>query len=142
MPNNYRITLTLSPYQLRQLIKWSKVHGKTKSVYAAQMLGAKIEENLQLINDQVAEIARHEGITPQELERRWLLEEKYEELVTEPPKPTLEPPPPVVEPSPVLIQPIETEPSPVLIQPIEIQPSSVQIQPSSVQIHPLLEPSS
>ncbi|MBE9042698.1 hypothetical protein IQ235_18215 [Oscillatoriales cyanobacterium LEGE 11467] len=73
-----RITITLSAYEGRKLICPSKIHGKPKATYAAQIIGSRIEANFEEINRQMADIAKREGITVAELEARWLAEENFE----------------------------------------------------------------
>lgn len=72
-----RITITLSDYEMRRLICWAKIHGKPKATYAAQIIGARIESNFDAINAQMANIAKFENISTEELEQRWLHEEKF-----------------------------------------------------------------
>lgn len=67
-----RVAITLSPYELRMLKLWAAIHGRPPSTYAAQLIGAKIESNADLIRREVADIARVEGISVEELEARWL----------------------------------------------------------------------
>lgn len=71
-----RITISLSAFELRKLTCWAKIHGKPKATYAAQIIGARIEANLQTIREQMSDIAAFEGISIEDLERRWLKEEK------------------------------------------------------------------
>jgi hypothetical protein len=77
MADPFRITITLSVYEARKLICWAKIHGKPKATYAAQIIGARIESNLQTIHAQMQDIAKHEGISVEELEQRWLKEENF-----------------------------------------------------------------
>lgn len=72
-----RITITLSDYEMRRLICWAKIHGKPKATYAAQIIGARIESNFDAINAQMSNIAKFENISTEELEQRWLQEEKF-----------------------------------------------------------------
>jgi hypothetical protein len=77
MADPLRITISLSAYEGRKLICWAKIHGKPKATYAAQIIGARIEANLDTIYDQMKDIAEHQGISVQELEQRWLREENF-----------------------------------------------------------------
>lgn len=79
MADQLRITITLSSYEARKLICWAKIHGRPKATYASQIIGSRIEANLESICAQMQDIADHEGISIQELERRWLTEEDFED---------------------------------------------------------------
>ena len=72
-----RLTISLSDFATRKLIAWSKAHDKSKTGYAAFLVETAIENNLDLINSLVRDIAQQEGIEPSELEQRWLAEENY-----------------------------------------------------------------
>jgi len=72
MERTPRIGITLSPYELRMLTLWAKIHGRPRSTYAAQIIGARIEANAETIRRELAEIARVEGCSIDELEARWL----------------------------------------------------------------------
>lgn len=73
-----RITISLSAYEARKLIAWAKIHGRPKATYAAQIIGSRIEANIETIKAQMEDIARYEGVSVEELERRWLDEEKFD----------------------------------------------------------------
>ena len=77
MAESLRITISLSAYEARKLICWAKIHGKPKATYASQIIGARIEANLDTINAHMQDIARFEGISVEDLERRWLEEENF-----------------------------------------------------------------
>ena len=77
MLESYRLTITLSPYEMRQLIKWARIHGKPKTAYAAQIVGSRLEANREIINAQIADMAAFEAIPIEEYERRLLEEENY-----------------------------------------------------------------
>lgn len=84
MADTYRMTISLSPFEMRKLILWSKAHGKPPATYAGQVIGARIEANVGTIDQMMADIAKYEGISPEELEKRWLDERGFnstEELV-------------------------------------------------------------
>ncbi|NET09100.1 MAG: hypothetical protein F6K16_31230 [Symploca sp. SIO2B6] len=77
MERPFRITIQLSDFEARKLISWSKIHGKPKATYAGQIIGSQIELNAQLIDYLIESQAKSEGITSEELEKRWLEEEGY-----------------------------------------------------------------
>ena len=72
-----RLTISLSDFATRKLICWSKVHDKTKTGFAGSIVESAIENNLELINSLVQDVANYEGIDATELEQRWLTDEKY-----------------------------------------------------------------
>lgn len=67
-----RVMITLSDYELRMLTLWARIHGKPKSTYAAQIIGARVESNADLIRRELSDIARTQGLTVEELETEWL----------------------------------------------------------------------
>lgn len=69
--DNARLNITISDYDLRKLRNWAKCHGKTPTAYAAQIVSARIEANLDLIDRMMEDIAAYEGKTVEELEREW-----------------------------------------------------------------------
>ncbi len=77
MAKTYKFTIQLSEFEMRKLICWSKAHGKAKATYAAQIVGARVESNIAVIDQMMADIAKHEGITIEDLEQRWLTEEGF-----------------------------------------------------------------
>lgn len=77
MAKIYKFTIQLSEFEMRKLICWSKAHGKPKATYAAQIVGSRVESNIAVIDQMMADIAKHEGISVEELEQRWLTEEKF-----------------------------------------------------------------
>lgn len=77
MADTYRMTISLSAFEMRKLICWSKTHGKPPATYAGQIIGARIEANIASIDQMMADIAKHEGISQDELERRWLDERRF-----------------------------------------------------------------
>ena len=87
IPNNmaktYKFTIQLSEFEMRKLICWSKAHGKAKATYAAQIVGARVESNITVIDQMMADIAKHEGISIEELEQGWLVEEGFSSEVGE-----------------------------------------------------------
>ena len=76
-PMSQRLTLTLSDYAVRKIICWSKIHDKTKTAYAAQIIEARVEANAEKIDTIMQDIADFEGIEVKELEKRWLDSEGY-----------------------------------------------------------------
>ena len=74
MSKVYKITIQLSEFDLRMLILWAKLHGRTKALYASQIISARTEANFDLIKKLVEDEARERGITPKDLERQWLIE--------------------------------------------------------------------
>ena len=72
-----RLTISLSDFATRKLIAWSKVHDKSKTGFAASIVETAIENNLELINSLVRDIAEYENTDPITLEKRWLAEENY-----------------------------------------------------------------
>ena len=66
-----RLNITISAYDLRKLSNWAKCHGKTATAYAAQIVSTRIESSLDLIERMMDDIADYEGISREELEKRW-----------------------------------------------------------------------
>lgn len=77
MAGEYRITISLSPLEMRKLILWSKVHGKSPTTCAGQMIGDEIEANITRINQLVADTAKYRGVSPEKLESQWLEEKGF-----------------------------------------------------------------
>lgn len=73
----FRLTISLSDFATRKLIAWSRSHDKSKTGFAASIVETAIENNLDLINSLVRDIAEHEGIEPHVLEQKWLEQENY-----------------------------------------------------------------
>lgn len=67
-----RLMINLSEYESRLLTYWARIHGRPRSTYAAQIIGARLEANVDLIKRQMADIAAYEGISVEELEKQWL----------------------------------------------------------------------
>jgi hypothetical protein len=63
-----RIAITLSPYETKMLKLWAAIHGRPPSTYAAQIIGARIESNAELIRREIGEMARMEGVSVEEIE--------------------------------------------------------------------------
>lgn len=64
--------INLSEYESRLLTCWAKIHGRPRSTYAAQIVGARLEANVDLIKRQMADIAAFEGVSVEDLEKQWL----------------------------------------------------------------------
>ncbi|MDY7012697.1 MAG: hypothetical protein SVX43_03695 [Cyanobacteriota bacterium] len=71
MQENVRVMITISPYDYRKLRQWAIVHGKPPSAFAAQIVASRLEANLDVIQQQMEEIAEFEGISLKELESKW-----------------------------------------------------------------------
>jgi hypothetical protein len=77
MAKTYKFTIQLSEFEMRKLICWAKAHGKPKATYAGQIIGARIESNIGTIGEMMTDIAKHEGVSIEDLEQRWLIEEGF-----------------------------------------------------------------
>lgn len=73
---NVRVSIVLSPEEHRMLILWAKFHGKSKSAYAGQIVGARIESNIDTIMKLVSVTAQQNGISEEEQIAMWLNEEE------------------------------------------------------------------
>lgn len=62
---------------MRNLICWSKWHGKPKAAFAGQIVAARIEANVPVINGLLEDEAKAAGCTVEELRQRWLGEENF-----------------------------------------------------------------
>lgn len=62
MPEQNRIQITLSAYERRLLKLWAALHGRPLATYAAQIIGARIEANADLIRKEIREMAKSQGI--------------------------------------------------------------------------------
>ncbi|NER25889.1 MAG: hypothetical protein F6J86_15445 [Symploca sp. SIO1B1] len=71
LTENQRLNLTISGFVLKKLTFWAKIHGKPPTTFAGQLLSTTVEANRDLINEQMQELARLEGVSIQELEKRW-----------------------------------------------------------------------
>ena len=72
-----RLTITLSDFATRKLICWCRSHDKSKTGFAASLVETAIENNLELIDSLVRDIAEYEGTDPITLEKKWMSEENY-----------------------------------------------------------------
>lgn len=77
MAKAYRITIQLSEAEMRNLICWSKWHGRPKAAFAGQIVAARIEANVPIINGLLEDEAKATGCTVEELRQRWLREENF-----------------------------------------------------------------
>lgn len=77
MAKNYRLQITLSEAEMRNLIRWAKWHGKPHSTYAGQIIGARLEANVPTIQQLMEDQAKAEGISVEELDKRWLAEADF-----------------------------------------------------------------
>lgn len=68
----YRITIQISESEMKVLKLWSKWHGKPKATYASQIISARLEANVDTVDNLVAREARRRGIPSEELESLWL----------------------------------------------------------------------
>jgi hypothetical protein len=75
-----RISITLSPYVARKLSLWGMLHGRTKGVFAAQIISNRVEANIDLINKMLEEEAKNRGISIEELEAILLNEDTKDEI--------------------------------------------------------------
>lgn len=71
MEENLRVNITLSPYVFKKLRDWAKLHGKTPSAYAGQIVSARVEANLDIIERMLNEYAVIKGISTEELNNLW-----------------------------------------------------------------------
>lgn len=71
MEENIRVNISLSPYDYRKLKNWSTLHGKSPTAFAGQIVAARIEANLDLINKMVEDYAQTKGMSKEELEASW-----------------------------------------------------------------------
>jgi hypothetical protein len=83
MAKAYRITIQLSEAEMRNLIFWARWHGKPKATYAGQVISARIEANIPVINGLLEDEAKAQGCTVDELKQRWLSEENFGQDVDE-----------------------------------------------------------
>ena len=72
-----RKNISLSSFELRILIIWAKLHNKPVATYVSQILGSQVEENVELVYKLLENEARSQGISPEELEKKWLEEEGF-----------------------------------------------------------------
>ena len=73
-----RTNITLSSCIDRRLELWGALHGRTKGVFAAQIISNRVEANFDLINKQLEDAAKARGITVEELEAELLKEDTKE----------------------------------------------------------------
>lgn len=63
-----KFSVTIGEWDYRQLKVWAWLHNKPLAQYAAQILSARTEANFKLIEEMLAEEARFQGKTPDEVE--------------------------------------------------------------------------
>jgi hypothetical protein len=65
---NMRISITISPSDLKLLRKWGDFHGKSPAEFAAQIVASRIEANIELIHrlGEVREALDKEGDPPED----------------------------------------------------------------------------
>lgn len=71
------MTIQLSEADMRLLILWSKYHGRTKALYASQIISARIEANFDLIHKLLESEAKEKGISVEQLKHEWLSEDGF-----------------------------------------------------------------
>ncbi|MEM7552515.1 MAG: hypothetical protein AAF378_00160 [Cyanobacteria bacterium P01_A01_bin.84] len=74
-PNNTRLTITISKYNYKKLRDWARIHGKQPTAFAGQIISSRLEANTGVIKEQIADMAKSEEISVEELEKRWENEE-------------------------------------------------------------------
>lgn len=79
MPKTYKFQIQLSEFDMRWLTYWANLHGRPKGTFASQIIGARIEANIELIRSMMSNHARHENISTDELEELWFNEDKDKE---------------------------------------------------------------
>lgn len=63
---NTRLNVVVSNFDLLQLKIWAKAHGKTPSAFAAQIVSARIEANLDLVDNLATRQAEALGMTKED----------------------------------------------------------------------------
>ncbi len=71
MADKLRLTITLSDFAARKLTAWARAHDKSRTAWAAQIVEARVEANLDVIDKLVADCAKAQNTSPEELERIW-----------------------------------------------------------------------
>ena len=69
--DNVRLYITVSKYNYRKLKEWARIHGKPPSTFAGQIVATNLESNLDTIEKQKQDLAHYEGISADELQKRW-----------------------------------------------------------------------
>lgn len=72
------IQIRLSRPVLRILRLWAKFAGRPLATFVAQIVTARAEANIDVVDNLVVKTAKAQGIEPAELERQWLDEEEAE----------------------------------------------------------------
>jgi hypothetical protein len=71
-----RITITLSDFAFRKLACWAALHERPKTSYASQIIEARVEANIDVIEKLMTDEAKNQGITIEELEAKYLKSEE------------------------------------------------------------------
>lgn len=71
MEETIRVNITVSGYVYRKLTEWGKIHGKPPTTFAGQIVSSRVESNIDVIEQQKADIAHYKGISVEELENQW-----------------------------------------------------------------------
>lgn len=74
-----RITITLSEFSFRKLALWSALHDRPKASFASQIVQAEIEKSSQLVGELLLDEAKHQGLTVEELEAKYLNSKKEDD---------------------------------------------------------------
>lgn len=73
----YKLQITLSRHDVKWLILWSYIHGKPRASYAAQIISARVEANIPLIQSMIADAAADENMEVDEFIRMVLDNEGF-----------------------------------------------------------------
>lgn len=68
---NERTQITLSKEIFAILDFWSWLHGKTPAAYAAQIVSARVEANMDTIRELAQFAAEARGLTVEQLKQEW-----------------------------------------------------------------------
>lgn len=75
-----RIRISLSPDEYRMLTLWARWHNRPPATYAAQIVSARLEANVSLIDGVlIPNAAKARGIGEEELIKDWLGKEQKED---------------------------------------------------------------
>jgi hypothetical protein len=67
-----RFKITVPDWYYRRLLLWAFVKGTNRATLASNILQSRIEVNWDLVNDQLEDIAKTEGVSREELENNIL----------------------------------------------------------------------
>jgi hypothetical protein len=79
MNMSIRITITLSDFAFRKLGVWAALHDRPKASFASQIVEAEIEKSSQLVGELLLDEAKHQGLTVEELQAKYLNSKKEDE---------------------------------------------------------------